>query len=133
MSSKTCRKGAHVLSGLIAFLFPPLLIFRRYRRVGIFVPGIWFWVFQGVRDPRGLGWKVKQGVISLFLLKKIISTMARETLVDEDLDNIFYGDEPDEHMLPRKKVRFMFLRSKIFSKFYMKFLVHEDGTQMKMR
>jgi hypothetical protein len=57
--------------------------------------------------------------------------MARETLVDEDLDNIFYGDEPDEHMLPRKKVRFMFLRSE-FSKFYMKFLVHEDGTQMKM-
>lgn len=132
MSSKTCRRGAHGLSGLKAFFVFLLLISCRYKRVGIFVPGIWFWVFRGARDPGGLGWKVKQGVISLFLLKKIISTMARETLVDEDLDNIFYGDEPDEHMLPRKKVRFMFLRSKIFSKFYMKFLVHEDGTQMKM-
>ena len=50
--------------------------------------------------------------------------MARETLVDGDLDNIFYGDEPDEHMLPRKKVRFMFLRSNFlnfFLRFYMNF------------
>ena len=60
--------------------------------------------------------------------------MARETLVDGDLDNIFYGDEPDEHMLPRKKVRFMFLRSIffLFFKILHEFLVHEDGTQMKM-
>lgn len=58
--------------------------------------------------------------------------MARETLVDEDLDNIFYGDEPDEHMLPRKKVRFMFLRSNFFFEILYEFLVHEVGTQMKM-
>ena len=63
MSWKTCRGGAPVLSGLRAFFVSPLVIFCRYRRVGIFVPGIWFWVFQGVRDSGGLGWKVKQGVV----------------------------------------------------------------------
>lgn len=60
--------------------------------------------------------------------------MARETLVDGDLDNIFYGDEPDEHMLPRKKVRFMFLRSIfiLFLKFYMNFWYMKMEPQIKM-
>lgn len=39
-----------------------------------------------------------------YISKRRAAAMAGVTLVDEDLDNIFYGDEPDEHQLPRKKV-----------------------------